>query len=261
MSNALIDYTLHLADDALIMGQRLSEWTGHGPVLEQDIAITNLSLDYIGQARNFYQYAAHLVNDNKKKLPASLSLGEGRGEASEDTLAYLRDAWDYKNHLLVELPNGDWAQSVLKIFFFSNYQYLLYKQLQSASDNQISAIAEKSLKEVAYHLKWSSEWVIRLGDGTDESRQRLLNALNELWPYIGELFLSPSYHQGWVNFDVIKENWYQKVEDIFEEATIPLPTNREYMQMGGTEGKHTEHLGYILAEMQFLQRAYPGCEW
>jgi len=235
-------YILQLADSSLIMGHRLSEWTGHGPALEQDIAITNISLDLIGQARNFYQYAAELKGDG----------------ATEDSLAYLRDANEYKNVLLVELPNGDWAQTVLKIFFFSAYQYFLYKELITLTDKRISAIAEKSVKEVSYHLRWSGEWVIRLGDGTDESHQRMMNALDELWNYTGEFFMTSGYEL--IDAGLLKGDWNKKVSEIFTEATLSIPSN-SMMHKGGKEGIHTEHLGHILAEMQFLQRAYPGCEW
>ncbi len=246
----LIDYTLHLADNALIIGHRNSEWCGHGPILEQDIAITNIALDMIGQARNFYQYAAQL---------------SGNG-ATEDSLAYLRDAIDFKNNLLVELPNGDWAQTVLRQFFFSTYQYFLYQQLQNSSDTQLAAIAEKSLKEVTYHLRWSSEWVIRLGDGTEESKRRVLHAINEIWSFTGELFLAANYEllavsEGYgVDLGVIKNEWDKKVKAVFEEATLTIPENK-WMQSGGKEGRHTENLGFILAEMQFLQRAYPNSNW
>ncbi|MEO6290093.1 MAG: 1,2-phenylacetyl-CoA epoxidase subunit PaaC, partial [Ginsengibacter sp.] len=165
MPDCLINYTLHLADNSLIMGHRLSEWTGHGPMLEQDIAITNIALDLIGQSRNFYQYAAELTNiQSKENL---------QGQSTEDTLAYLRDAREFKNLLITELPNGDWAKTILKLFFFSTCQYFLYQKLMSSSDKQLAAIAEKSLKEVTYHLRWSSEWVIRLGDGTEESNRRI----------------------------------------------------------------------------------------
>jgi ring-1,2-phenylacetyl-CoA epoxidase subunit PaaC len=248
--NNLIDYTLHLADNALIIGHRNSEWCGHGPVLEQDIAISNIALDCIGQARNFYQYAAKLSGN----------------EATEDSLAYLRDTVEFKNCLLVELPNGDWGQTILRQFFFSTYQYFLYQQLQNSSDQQLAAIAEKALKEVTYHVRWSSEWVIRLGDGTEESKQRMLKATEELWSFTGELFLPAGYEfkvieEGTgVDLSAIKNKWEEKIRSVFEEATLPLPENT-WMQSGGKEGKHTEYLGFILAEMQFLQRAYPGAEW
>ncbi|MDB5211762.1 MAG: paaC [Sediminibacterium sp.] len=246
----LLDYTLHLADNALIIGHRNSEWCGHGPVLEQDIAISNIALDCIGQARNFYQYAAQLsVNDT-----------------SEDSLAYLRYTIEFKNCLLVELPNGDWGQTILRQFYFSTYQYFLYQQLQNSSDQQLAAIAEKALKEVTYHLRWSSEWVIRLGDGTEESKQRMEHAVDELWSYTGELVQAASYEllavsEGYgVDLSTIKTKWEEKVRTVFEEATLTLPGNA-WMQSGGKEGRHTEHLGFVLAEMQFLQRAYPGAEW
>jgi ring-1,2-phenylacetyl-CoA epoxidase subunit PaaC len=246
----LFNYTLHLADNALIIGHRNSEWCGHGPVLEQDIAISNIALDCIGQARNFYQYAAQL---------------SGNG-VTEDSLAYLRDTIEFKNCLLVELPIGDWAQTVLRQFFFSTYQYFLYQQLQNSTDEQLAAISEKALKEVTYHVRWSSEWVIRLGDGTEESKQRMEYAVNELWSYTGELFLVADYElraiaEGYgVDLSTIKHSWEQKVRSVFEEATLALPENI-WMQSGGKEGRHTENLGFVLAEMQFLQRAYPNAEW
>lgn len=248
--NNLINYTLHLADNALIIGHRNSEWCGNGPVLEQDIAISNIALDCIGQARNFYQYAAQLSGN----------------EATEDSLAYLRDTVEFKNCLLVELPNGDWGQTILRQFFFSTYQYFLYQQLQNSSDQQLAAIAEKALKEVTYHVRWSSEWVVRLGDGTGESKQRMEHAVNELWSYTGELLQAASYEllavsEGYgVDLSSIKNKWKEKVKAVFEEATLPIPENT-WMQSGGKEGRHTEYLGFILAEMQFLQRAYPNAEW
>ena len=243
--NDLIDYTLYLADNALILGHRNSEWCGHGPVLEQDIAITNISLDLIGQARNFYQYAALLKADG----------------STEDTLAYLRDAHEFKNCLLVELPKGDWATTILRQFFFSSYQYLLYQQLQNSNDVQLASIAAKALKEVTYHLRWSSEWVIRLGDGTEESRNRILKAIDELWPYTGELFETAAYEKATaVDISLQKNDWEKKVKEIFEEATLPVPEAFP-QKTGGKEGKHSQHLDNILSELQLLQRTYPGAEW
>lgn len=246
----LIDYTLHLADNTLILAQRNAEWCGHGPVLEQDIAITNISLDLIGQSRNFYQYAASIM-------------GEG---ITEDSLAYLRTEREFKNCLLVEQPNGDWAQTVLRQFFFSAYQQLLFGKLQDSKDEQLAAIAAKSLKEVNYHVRWSSEWVIRLGDGTEVSRNRMIKALEELWRYTGEMFFAVNYElraaseATGVDPSSIKESWLKKISEIFAEATIIVPENI-FMQTGGKDGKHTEHLGYILTELQYMQRAYPGSEW
>lgn len=250
-TSQLFNYLLHLADSALILSHRNSEWCGHGPVLEQDIAITNIALDLLGQARNFYQYAATLVN----------------GDATEDSIAYLRTEREFKNLLLVEQPNGDWAVTVLRQFFFSVYQNLLYKRLLQSSDTQIAAIAEKGLKEVTYHLRWSSEWVIRLGDGTDESKERMMNAAEELWRFTGELFMSAAFEKeasarGYgIMPEDLQSQWLAQVQAVFEEATLPMPKAVGYMQRGGKDGIHTEHLGYILAEMQYLQRTYPGCEW
>ena len=255
MGNHLFNYTLHLADNSLVMGHRLSEWTGHGPSLEQDIAMTNIALDLIGQARNFYQYAATL-SDNINGLPAT-----------EDTLAYLRDGHEFKNCLLAELPNGHWGNTLLKIFFYSTWQYFLYQKLIYFPDNQIAAIAEKSLKEVTYHVRWSSQWVIRLGDGTMESHTKMQEALEALWPYTGEIFEPVDWEvalcemQPGFSFKGIKEDYLKKVSDLIREATLLLPEADTWMQSGGKKGVHTEHLGYILAEMQFLQRAYPGCKW
>jgi len=249
-TNDLIDYTIHLADNALILAQRNAEWCAHGPILEQDIAITNISLDLIGQARNFYQYAASLKADG----------------SDEDTLAYLRDVREYKNCLLVEQPNGDWGQTILRQFFFSSYQYLLYEQLQQSRDEQLTAIAAKALKEVTYHVRWSSEWVIRLGDGTKESHDRMLKAINELWTYTGELFIAAAYEEVAVNegygIEVasLKNKWEERVKEIFAEATLPFP-GTTFQQTGGKTGTHSEHMGFILADLQYMQRVYPGCEW
>ncbi|MEQ1675355.1 MAG: 1,2-phenylacetyl-CoA epoxidase subunit PaaC [Chitinophagaceae bacterium] len=252
MNNQLIDYTLHLADNSLLLGQRNAEWCGHGPILEQDIAITNISLDLIGQARSFYQYAASLINESPGK-PITI--------VTEDSLAYLRTEREFKNCLLVEQPNGDWAQTILRQFLFSSYQYLLYQQLQQHTNETLSAIAEKSLKEVTYHLRWSSEWVIRLGDGTEESRNRMQKAITELWGYTGELFIPVSYEKEMItNLPSLKESWLTKVKTVFDEATLSIPENI-FMQTGGKTGIHTEHLGYILTQLQYLQRTYPGCEW
>lgn len=245
MDNFLVNYTLHLADTNLILAQRNSEWCGHGPILEQDIAITNISLDLLGQSRNFYQYAATLLGNN----------------ATEDSLAYLRTEREFKNCLLVEQPNGDWAQTVLRQFFFSAYQFLLYEKLEHSNDEQLAAIAAKALKEVTYHQRWSSEWVIRLGDGTEESHQRMLHAIDELWRYTGELFVAADY-EAVAGFDValLKDDWMKKVTTVFEEATLPVP-EKTFMQTGGKTGVHTEHLGFILTDLQYLQRSYPNAEW
>ncbi|MBI5858014.1 MAG: phenylacetate-CoA oxygenase subunit PaaC [Sphingobacteriales bacterium] len=262
--SALIDYTLHLADNSLILGQRNGEWCGHGPILEQDIAITNISLDLIGQARSLYQYAAVLINDSELSVSSKASSPLERrfgGEVSEDSLAYLRTEREFKNCLLVEQSNGDWAQTILRQFLFSSYQYYLYQYLQTNTDTTIAAIAEKSLKEVSYHLRWSSEWVIRLGDGTGESHGRMLKAIDELWRYTGEFFIPADYEKELkIDGASLKYEWSKKIKTVFDEATLTVPPDI-FMQEGGKQGRHTEQLGYILTELQYMQRAYPGCEW
>jgi ring-1,2-phenylacetyl-CoA epoxidase subunit PaaC len=255
-NNVLIDFTLHLADNALILGQRNAEWCGHGPILEQDIAITNISLDLIGQARSFYQYAAQQINQLTNNTSSPVT---------EDSLAYLRTEREFKNCLLIEQPNGDWAQTVLRQFFFSGYQYFLYQQLQQSKDATLAAIAEKSLKEVTYHLRWSGEWVVRLGDGTDESHNRMLKAIEELWSYTGELFMPVWYEKEMdIQLIEIKKNWDTKVNAVFIEASLTPPSGgggAVFMQTGGKTGVHTEHMGFILSDLQYLQRTYPGSEW
>ena len=257
-------YLLHLADSNLILGHRNSEWCGHAPVLEQDIAITNISLDLIGQARNFYQYAASLLS------PSEGGASQGAGEVTEDVLAYLRPEREFKNCLLAEQPNGDWGQTVLRQFLFSTWEYFLYEQLKYSKDEQLAAIAGKSLKEVTYHLRWSSEWVIRLGDGTAESHTRMLRAIDELWRYTEDLFSETGYElkaasEGIaVDSSLLKQKWEKKVKDIFLEATLPVPAPSSIggsLMGAGKDGIHTEHLGHILAELQYMQRAYPGCAW
>jgi ring-1,2-phenylacetyl-CoA epoxidase subunit PaaC len=234
----LYTYLLHLGDNALILGHRNSEWCGHAPILEQDIALTNISLDLIGQARLFYQYAA-----------------ESTG-ATEDSLAYLRDVFEFRNCLLVEQPNGDWAHTILRQFFFSAYQMELYQSLQHDRDEQLAAIAAKSLKEVRYHLRWSGEWVVRLGDGTEESRARMGLALEDLWMYTGEFFKPATYEPALS----LEEPWRVQVQAVFREAGLEIPSAPAF-QSGGKTGIHSEHLGYVLADLQFLQRAYPGSSW
>ncbi|WP_205500796.1 1,2-phenylacetyl-CoA epoxidase subunit PaaC [Rufibacter psychrotolerans] len=246
----LFQYTLQLADTSLILGHRLSEWCGHGPILEQDLAMANISLDLLGETRSLYQYAAEL---------------EGQGR-TEDDLAYLREAVEYRNPLLVEQPNGDFADTILRQFLFDGFHYLLLKKLQNCSDQRLAAIATKSFKEASYHLKWSSEWVIRLGDGTEESKRRIEKALDRLWRYSGELFQMTPVEQelhkaGFLpDYAQLKQQWDEHVAKVFAEATLEVPQN-VFMQLGGKTGMHTEHLGYLLAELQYLQRAYPGLEW
>lgn len=261
--------SLHLADDALILGHRNSEWTGHGPNLEQDIAISNIALDQIGQARNFYQYSAELYNANKDaytKLIGSPAFHQVTGPIDEDDLAYLRDAMEFRNHLLVELNKGDWAVTITRQFFMSLYQQLLYSDIQYSADKRLAAIAEKSLKEVNYHVRWSGEWVIRLGDGTEESHRRMETAIDQLWPYVGELFMPADFQleaaeSGLLkNPEYFREPWLEKMGAAFEQAGLMIPAQNWY-QKGGKQGIHTEHLGYLLAEMQYLQRCQPGAQW
>lgn len=270
---ALLDYTLRLADDALIMGHRLSEWCGHGPILEQDIALTNTSLDHLGRARSLYQYAAEQFNNlpeaAKKTFFTSVALQNEIAagvKIDEDDLAYLRDGWDFKNVLLAEQPNVDWAYTVTRSFFYDAFNYFFFSALANSSDTVLSAIAEKTLKEVTYHLRWSSEWVVRLGDGTDESHRRMQAAMNDTWMYTGELFsmneaeVVVAQNNIGINPADIQPLWMERVKDVLKEATISIPGN-SWMQEGGKDGRHSEHLGYVLAELQFVQRAYPGMEW
>lgn len=269
-----IEYLLHLADNALILGHRNSEWCGHGPVLEQDIAISNIALDLIGQARMLYQHAAELINQlSGKDLSSTLypiglsSVISHPSSITEDTLAYFRDAGEFKNCLLAEQSNGDWAVTILRQFFISVYQQLLYQQLQQSSDAQLVAIATKSLKEVVYHVKWSSEWVIRLGDGTEESHRRIKAAIQTLWPLTGELFVSTPYEQdgvaaGWgVAVESLQQPWMQKLTAVFEEAGLEVPAQQSWHGNGGKTGTHSGELETLLAEMQSIQRAYPNHEW
>ncbi len=262
---ALIKYILHLADTTLILGHRNSEWTGHGPILEQDIAISNIALDLIGQSRNFYQYAAEVINKNQ--VDVYLQYG-ANNIISEDDLAYLRSETSFANYTLVEMPRGDWAQSIVRQFLFSAFQYEFYQQLIKSSDTQLAAIAEKSFKETTYHLRWSSEWVIRLGDGTLESHERTKRSINDLWKYTTEFFRFSDYEkevsqQGiGVDVEALQPHWHKRVTDIFNEATLSIPATLADLNTPiGKEGHHSTHLTDILSEMQFLQRTYPQCNW
>ncbi|MEZ5017431.1 MAG: 1,2-phenylacetyl-CoA epoxidase subunit PaaC [Flavipsychrobacter sp.] len=272
MDNKLI-YTLQLADNAMVIGHRLSEWCGHGPVLEQDIALTNIALDHLGQARSLYQYAAKqynaLTKEEKHNAFASVSIqqlaAEGK-DIDEDDLPFLRDAWDFRNVLLVEQPNNDWAYTIVRSFIYDTYNYTLYSRLKSSSDEVLAAIAEKSLKEVSYHLRWSSEWMIRLGDGTAESKERIQKALKDYWSFSGELTKQSDAEKelskaGIIpNGEQVKTDFDARIKEIISEATLSIP-EEEWMQDGGKTGTHTEHMGFILAELQYMQRAYPNMEW
>lgn len=248
--NSLFEYVLRLGDDSLILGHRLSEWCGHGPILEEDIAMTNISLDLVGQATSLLGYAGEL---------------EGKGRDA-DALAFLRFDRDYKNVLLVEQPNGDFGMTMLRQFFFDAYRKPLFEKLQHSTDQHLAAIAEKSLKETKYHLKHSSEWVIRLGDGTEESNARIQDSLNTLWRYTNELFFTDEVDAELVEKGIVpslqdvQNEWNATVTAVLTEATLTIPTNN-WKQEGGRKGLHSEHLGYILAELQYMQRAYPNMQW
>jgi ring-1,2-phenylacetyl-CoA epoxidase subunit PaaC len=247
---ALFEYVLRLSDDSLILGQRLGEWCGHGPILEEDIAITNIALDHIGQAISLYDFAAAL---------------EGQGR-NHDQLAYLRYENEYKNALLVEQPNGDFAMTIVRQFFFDAFRLPLYEALMQSPIEQLAAIAAKSVKETRYHLKHTSEWVIRLGDGTEESHQRAQDAIDHLWRYTNELFYENAHDQslhaaGLVpKLENIQAKWNQTVKEVLAEATLSVPTHNWKFE-GGREGRHSEHMGYILSDLQYMQRAYPNMEW
>jgi len=251
LQNALFDYCLRIGDTSLILGQRLAEWCGHAPILEEDIALSNLSLDLIGQSRIMLTYAGQVV-------------GEGK---TEDDLAYFRDARQYRNLLLSELPNGDFAKTITRLYLISAYNYYVYSHLETSTDSTISAFAGKSVKEVAYHLRHSRDWVLRLGDGTEESHERIQNAVNELWDYVDDMFRADKIdnllHENKIAPDLteIRQKWDAEVNDTFSKAKLTIPQVNSFMRTGSREGNHTEHLGYILAEMQFLPRAYPDASW
>lgn len=246
----LFAYALRLADNALILGHRLSEWVGHAPALEEDLALGNMGLDLIGQARAFYTYAGEV---------------EGKGR-DEDKLAYLRDAHDWRNVLLVEQPNGDFAATMIRQLLFAAYVHPLYAALSQSKDATLAAIAAKAEKEMAYHVRHSGEWIIRLGDGTAESHERAQAALDELYAYTNELFESDEVERALVERGIavdpasLRGEWEHTIYRVFSEATLKVPP-QSFAQTGGRNGRHSEHLGYILADMQFLQRTYPGATW
>lgn len=247
---SLLPFAIYMGDNTLILGHRLSEWCGYGPVLEQDIAMTNLSLDLIGHARMYYQWAATL---------------EGKGR-TEDDIAYLRTEREYTCALLTEQPNGDFAHTIIRQFLFDTWHLSLLEAMASSPVSELSAIAEKAVKEVRYHYKWSSDWVLRLADGTDESRSRTLAALDDLWMYREELFLPAAFEMQLIQAEIIPnpENLRSKsnmlIKNIFDACGLDTPTDSP-IQKGGKTGIHTEHLGHLLAELQYMQRAYPGMQW
>lgn len=247
---ALYKYSISLADDALILGHRLSEWCSNGPVLEEDLALTNIALDMIGRANALLNYAAELKGD----------------KSTADDIAYRRSEREYYNHLLVEQANGDFAYTMARQLFISVFELYFYEALQQSRDTTLAAIAAKTLKEVKYHVRHAADWVIRLGDGTAESHARMQHAINELWMYTGELFEMDHtedvlLHEGLaVDLATIKAPWHNHIKKVLSEATLNTPENG-YMQTGGLKGIHSEALGHILSEMQYLQRAYPDAKW
>ena len=241
---------LQLGDNTLILAQRISEWCGHGPVLEQDIALTNIALDLLGQTRMYLSYAAELLNDGR----------------TEDDLAFLRDAPQFRNIQLVEQPNTDFGYTLARQFFFDVWHFYYVTELKQSKEVRLQEIAEKAIKEITYHLRFSSEWVIRLGDGTEESHERMQNAVNDLWMYTGEMCIPNETDIAAAKAGIapdlaaILPKWKAKVIEVLTSATLTVPADI-WMQRGGKNGVHTEHLGFILAEMQHLQRAYPGSQW
>lgn len=259
VEDALFEYVLRLGDTDVVLAQRLGEWIGHGPVLEEDIALANVGLDLLGQGRMWLSYAG--------EVEARTRGGAGR---SEDELAFLRDGGAYRNLQLAEMPNGDFAMTMARQFYFDQFHLLLLRALTRSTDPRVAEIAAKSAKEVTYHAERSADWVIRLGDGTDESHQRMQRAIDGLWMYTGEMFaadaLESTLAEAGVGVDVrmLHAPWLASVTAIVGEATLVLPQG-EWMQgangRGGKQGIHTEHLGHLLTEMQHLQRAYPGAQW
>ncbi|USG63023.1 phenylacetate-CoA oxygenase subunit PaaC [Sneathiella marina] len=249
-NNALFEYLLRLGDNSLILGQRLAEWCGHAPILEEELALTNIGLDLVGQSRLLLTYAAEV---------------EGAGR-DEDMLAFHRDTQAWRNLLLLEQPNGDFAKTIARQFFFDNFQYLQFEGLCQSKDDRLAAIAAKSLKEITYHLRHSTNWVLRLGDGTTESHEKMQIAIDELWGFLPEMFdmdeIDTQLLAEGVGVDLaaLKPRWDEVVNAVLLEATLERPEDT-WSVRGSREGKHSEHLGYLLAEMQFLQRAYPDAKW
>lgn len=246
----LLLYTLRLADTALINGHRLSEWCGHAPVLEEELALANLALDLIGQARALYGYASEI---------------DGKGR-DEDAFAYLRDVASYRNLLMVERPNGDFAVTVLRQFLLSAFMHPFWEAMTRSTDAVLAAVAAKAVKEVAYHLRHCGEWTVRLGDGTGESHRRMEEALEEEWPYTGELFETDEAERGLIASGIaldpskLKATFEATLDRVFREAALTRPRDG-WMQTGGRHGRHSEHLGHVLAQLQYLQRTYPGATW
>ena len=248
--DALLNYCIALGDDSLTLGHRLSEWCRNGPFLEEDLALTNVSLDFIGRARMLYSYAAELE-------------GQGRGE---DDIAYLRDCREYRNYLINELPNGDFAFTMARQLMIDAFDVVFFEGLTQSTDEMLAAIAAKAIKESRYHLRRSEDWIKRLGDGTDESHERTQNAFDQLWGYAAEMFEMATDEQQLVDAGIavdrsaLKADWTSTMHSVLKQATLDIPA-QDWAIGGGREGNHTEHLGYLLTELQFLQRTYPGQKW
>lgn len=248
---AFFEYLLRLADDRLILGHRLSEWCGHGPVLEEDIALANCALDLIGHAASLYEYAAEIEDEGRHR----------------DEIVYFRNDVEYKNVKLVELPKGDYAFTIARNFLFSSYSDFLYEALSEANDEQFAGMIKKHHKEIKYHLRHSREWVYRMGDGTDESNERIQKAFDELWTYIDGLFYMDEVDKMMADENLgadlssFKNDWKKMITEVLEEATLDVPDFEQFMASGGRQGRHTEHLGHLLAEMQHLRRSYPAAVW
>lgn len=244
------DYLVRLGDDRLVLGHRLSEWCGHGPILEEDIALTNIALDLVGQANLFLEQAGK---------------AEGKGR-DQDALAYFREAVDYRNLLMAELPKGDFAFTIARQFFFSVFNYLQMEALQKSKSADVAGIAAKAVKEAKYHVRHSADWMVKLGDGTEESHRRLQEAVNDLWRYTGEMFIADDVDRTaaasglGVDPSKLETAWRTHVDDVVKRAMLELP-DVKFMQRGGREGKHTEHLGHMLSEMQIVARSFPGGKW
>ena len=249
MNNSLFTYTLRIADSSLILGQRMSEWCSKGPTLEEDIALSNIGLDLFGQANGFYEYAAQL---DKKK--------------SADDLAFLRNEREFFNHQIVELENGHFGNTIVRNFLHDVFNFLFYINLIKSKDETLAALAEKSLKEVKYHLRHTSNWIMRLGEATDQSNERVQGSLNNIWQFTGEFFEMDEIDNELLNLGIgvdnaaLKNQWNEIVNKTLEKAKLSRPEDG-YMATGGKKGIHTEYLGFLLAEMQFLQRAYPNAKW
>jgi ring-1,2-phenylacetyl-CoA epoxidase subunit PaaC len=246
----LVLYALRRADDALILGHRLSEWCGHAPMMEEDMALANMGLDLLGQARELYSYAAKV---------------EGKGN-DEDKFAYLRDVRQYRNLLLLEQPNGDFARTMTRQFFYATSADLYWRAMMNSRDATLAAIAANSEKESAYHVRHSSEWMVRLGDGTEESHRRAQTAVDDLWAYTGEMFEVDDSERGLIDAGIavdpatLRVRWIETVSNVLREATLTLPKS-DWMQQGGRNGRHSEHLGHLLSELQSMQRTFPGATW